>query len=169
MKFFRKKKIENNLESIIKKMSLEELIKTRELLENEISSHKDGYFYECVINEKIFKKDITNYDLVQNICNLHAKDRVEVFTNNMNIKTRPKIGSVYFFPSETDAELWRNHVINTKKVKEEFAIIKKWEDSTLLMHEKAFFPPNYTKEELLKVQRLLEDEKIKITFPVKIF
>jgi hypothetical protein len=162
MIFFWKKKSDlENVKILLDKLVVEDWIKIKDSLEEKISSYSDGFFYECESKSGIEKFNnpytVTRY--------INSVNNVNVFTNNLKSSIINNKGSIFYFPTEEDALHWRNHLHNSKIIEIEFDKIKKWEESTEFIEKKAFFPPTYTRDTLLDLQRKMEEEKENLIKP----
>jgi hypothetical protein len=172
--FWRKKSytVEEEVEKLLSNLKFKDWIVVRDLIEKKISSFSDGFFYECEIRSygSVTKKNFTNSFTVQELCYSYNGDNgiVDVYTNNPKLDIKNYSGTVYYFPSQLEAEKWKNYVSNDKLVEQEFKKIKEWEESILPIHKKVMFPPSYTKDQLLEIRRKLDNEKQSIVFPIEL-
>lgn len=159
--FWKKKSNLENVKILIDKLDIEDWIKIKDSLEEKIFSYSDGFFYECEV-DNIIKKFNNPYTVTRYI---NSVNKVNIFTNNLKSSIINNRGSILYFPTEEDALRWRNHLHNSKIIEIEFDKIKKWEESTESIEKKAFFPPTYTRDTLLDLQRKMEEEKENLIKP----
>jgi PHD/YefM family antitoxin component YafN of YafNO toxin-antitoxin module len=149
----------------IEKYTIEELIQLKNVITTRINNYKDGYLYICDVRSygrNRYDESIYNEHTLQELCYEYFGEDgiVDVYSTNPNLGHIDNYGDVMYIVSEEDYEKWKHHQYLLKRIPEIQKELDDW------VNQRPHFQPIYTKDDLDKMKKDLEDYDMSFTPPI---
>ena len=142
-------------------MSIKELVELRNTIDGMIRSYEDGYLYICKVRSygRNWTENIKNVYELEELCHQYdgGDGVVDVYTTNPNVSFH-NYGALMYIESQEDYDNWYTFEQLKRRIPEIKKELDAWDnrDEVPFMYRPTF-APLYTREDLAKYERMLDE------------
>ena len=157
----------------IEQYTIGELIQLKNDITNRINNYKDGYLYICNVRSygrNWYDESIHNEHTLQELCYSYFGEDgiVDVYSTNPNLGHIDNYGDVMYIVSEEDYNKWKSYQYLLKRIPEIQKELDEWETrDERPFNQRRHFQPMYTKDDLDKMKKDLENYDMSFTPPIR--
>jgi hypothetical protein len=155
--------------------SIDELIEIKDIINNLINSHEDGFIYICKIRHygRNWVERPKNLHSLENLSyEYNGEDGImDVYSNNPNLSDFYNYGDVFYIESEEDYNKWKNYDDLNSFITWEESKLVEWENRDSLSYYQRpmlMFEPTYKREDLEDLKKNLSEMKMSFVPPRKV-
>lgn len=155
-------------------LTIHELVKLRNEIDNRIHNYKDGYFYICKVRSygrNWTDNHIHNTYTLQELCYRYNGDEgiVDVYSNNPDLSKIDNYGNVMFVPTVEDYEASKKYDFLVRTIPEAEETLAEWGNrENIPFQYRPKFSPFYTQEDIDRFKLELENFDMSFVAPVRV-
>jgi len=142
--------------------TIEELVELKNNISEHIHHYSDGFLYICNVHSygRSWKEHINNIYTLQDLCDEYSGDNgiVNVYSTNPNLSHIHNYGDLKYIVSQNDYDEWKKYTYLTNSIPKLEKELDEWDNrDNVSFGERPFFAPVYTREDVAKFKKELDE------------